>query len=321
MATLTPPWRRVLLVTAIMALFCNPSFFIARSPVHASSRIHENSDSLAGNTLETDRSSVTERLSSKQRVDAGASSEWARVDSPDGQYQLVARRGYQCELLDMSTDQARPLPEITCAVFSSDGAQLITGDRRGKVCAWNVATGMELEELAWVHVPIHSIDLSPDSRRIAAADETGTVHVFDLADPLADVELSFERSVRCVRFSPNGERMAVALDTWRANTGCRVLIYDMASQQTVQQWDCDSAVGAIEYLSEESIVVADWFGRVERRRLPGGKVEYEARIAKSLVSAESFSVNSRAIESAIERMESFERWRERWNENFRGEFQ
>jgi hypothetical protein len=112
--------------------------------------------------------------------------------------------------------------------------------------------------------------------------------------------------------------MAVALDTWPADTACRGLVYDVASQQTLQQLNCDSTVGAIEYVSEEAVLVVDWLGRVERRRLPDGNVEYEARIAKSLVSAESFSVNSRAIESTVEMMDTFERWRKRWNASIKG---
>lgn len=75
---------------------------------------------------------------------------------------------------------------VTALLFSADGKTLVSAGRDTTVRLWSVPDGKMVQELGkgrggqfkdW----IHAVALSPDGRRLAAADMAGMIHVWSIA--------------------------------------------------------------------------------------------------------------------------------------------
>jgi WD40 repeat protein len=140
---------------------------------------------------------------------------------------------------------------------------------------------------------LHSVDYSRDGKNIAAAGEDGRIRIIELkAVAKATKDIQLDSPVRCVRFSPSSNRIAIAMDTWQDPSGGNVAVYDAASLHCLARWQTDAPIGAIHYVNDHILITADWSGRLVGWTWTGLRVTAASPINKAIASAASFSPNS-----------------------------
>ncbi len=121
--------------------------------------------------------------------------------------------------------------EILHAVFSHDGRHIYTGDRRGRLCAWNPETGRLLRTSFPHTAGLWDISESPDGTKLLTSsfDRTGAILDATTLEVLHRLE-GHERILRGGAISPDG-RLAITTSRdrttriWNMETGER-LPYD-----------------------------------------------------------------------------------------------
>ena len=143
---------------------------------------------------------------------------WSATFSPSGQ-QVVTTDDKAAQVWDAKTHQRLfTLPHggiVYHAVYTPDGAQLVTAAGDGRVRIWNAATGELVRELAHDRSdgkPSNylSMAISPDCRFIAAIEMMGEIaHVWDASSGVALAELRNDGSERPrIAFSADSKWLA-----------------------------------------------------------------------------------------------------------------
>lgn len=116
--------------------------------------------------------------------------------------------------------------QINSISWGSNGLELVTGSNDGTMRLWDVATGQKLSAPMKLGSFVTSTHWSPDtiSPRICSATETGKVHLFDRESTMLAITLETPfLNVSCVRWSPDGKRLAASNGTtisiWDASIG------------------------------------------------------------------------------------------------------
>ncbi len=120
---------------------------------------------------------------------------------------------------------------INDALFSGDGAMLLTADAGGTVRLWDAATAKRLREFHADANPLSHVALSRDGRLMAVSSNTGLVRIWDLgtAQPVAELH-GHTAPVNSLMFSHDGRRLLTASDDrtariWDASNGASLLVY------------------------------------------------------------------------------------------------
>jgi WD40 repeat protein len=130
---------------------------------------------------------------------------------PDGKEIACAVDG-QVLLLDPLTLKTRKAvltrgDTVSSLAYSRDGQQLAAG--RGRVVALHdVRTGKRLNPSPGHEGGLSGLAFSPDGSRLASADDTGEVIVWNAFTGAALVRMEAKGSVRALAFSPDGRRLA-----------------------------------------------------------------------------------------------------------------
>jgi len=165
--------------------------------------------------------------------------------SPGGEYLATASKDGFVRLWHAKSGQElRKWPahaeNATTVAFSPDGRYLATGGWDHAVNVWDTAQVLQgevseplLRQEHSSRVRVWSVTFSPDGRLLASAggltaDESGEVRVWDMKSRQELLTLSnFSDSVRRVKFSPDGRRLATAaaglVQMWDAQTGQELL--------------------------------------------------------------------------------------------------
>ncbi len=100
---------------------------------------------------------------------------------------------------------------ITDLALSADGALLASASEDNKVKLWNVADGKLQSELPLAGVVPTGVALRADKTSLAAGGSDGNVYVWPLTPqgPGQVVKIAATAPVRCLRFTPDGTRLAV----------------------------------------------------------------------------------------------------------------
>jgi hypothetical protein len=324
--TMTPVARRVILVAGAAALACHPSLFVTQPPKVKAATANPITEALR-RTLEerSELPTASPTFESQDRRDVPAAQvsqdfpadspseaveeaqvsqetqeyEWATAISPNGRFHITVRRGYECELREVTSDLVHSLSghRITCVAFTADSTRFVTGELNGTVRIWDSASGEMLQMLTKREAPVRSVCLAPAGRQLAVASEDGVVELVSLASPNdRDVLARLGAPVRCARFSPDGSRLGIVTDTWRDSVSGKVVVYDVARRAVMHQWEIAGPLGAVDFPSRDRLVTVEWSGRVREWTLPGQNAQELPPIAKELVSAASFSIDTRVLE-------------------------
>ena len=115
---------------------------------------------------------------------------------------------------------------VVSAVFSPDGARVVTASWDGAVLLWDVRTGVLLRRLDGQM--LHMVSLDPDGARVVTAGFDGTAELWDVrtGDRLHAFE-GHTGAVRAAAFSPRGDRIVTAGEDgtaaiWDARSGARL---------------------------------------------------------------------------------------------------
>lgn len=226
----------------------------------------------------------------------------ATAQSPNGEYRLEARTGREATLghRDGSFRVGLASYRFTCAAFAPDSRSFLTGHEDGQVKLWDSMTGASLVTFRPGRSPIASVGFSPNGRQMAAGALDGTITIWDVAahSEIARL-LNPQIAVSCLRWSPDGSRLAVALGNW-SSADARLLVWSLEDGAITEQ-SLAHPVGALDWLSAEALLLADWKGDAIIRLFDGdgwrdgAGPEFRLRLDKNLVSAAHWSPDCRLV--------------------------
>jgi WD40 repeat protein len=127
------------------------------------------------------------RLAEQARLKSTAGRTWSAAFSPDGR-QIVTTDDRAAQVWDAQTYRRRAVlfhgDTVYRALYSADGARIVTAGADGTVKIWDAASGALVRELrgGGARRRYFAVALSPDGRIVAAIDDQGDVaHVWDAA--------------------------------------------------------------------------------------------------------------------------------------------
>jgi mono/diheme cytochrome c family protein len=122
-------------------------------------------------------------------------------------------------------NRRRPPRQVAAVAFASVGDALI-GASGPDLKVWDASEGVERRTLRGHMGTVTALASSPDGKRLASADEKGTIFLWDAATGRKEFALYAPdgRAVRALSFSPDGNMLASALDKgkltlWSVFTG------------------------------------------------------------------------------------------------------
>jgi WD40 repeat protein len=126
--------------------------------------------------------------------------------------------------------------------LSPDGQLIASSDESGFVLAWHSETGRALAPTFRAHDGAISMDFSPDGATLATGSSDGVVKRWSTVTWLPGQSINCGWSVNCVRYSPSGELLAIAtntfIDIWKIATQTRFAYFGPPSVSLV--WTPDS---------------------------------------------------------------------------------
>lgn len=232
---------------------------------------------------------------------------YARAVSRDGQYAIAAFSGHRAELQVLRTNAVTRLDDrqVTCAAFSpdSDRSEFAIGTRDGVLELYDCHSGVLLQQLAAFPNPIESVAFSPDGQLLAVVFGEKDVHLIEVEEPENVRVLAAERPARCVRFSAEGNHLAVVADTpFGSDEPGHVDVWDLVSGESLFTVQCPSAIGVAEFGRDGTVVTAEWDGTL-RHWSAAGEFHSTVQISKDAVSAAAFSADvesSKAFWNAVQ---------------------
>jgi beta-lactamase regulating signal transducer with metallopeptidase domain len=204
----------------------------------------------------------------------------ATAVSPNGKYRLERRKAAQVSLVNQLTDWRLDMTAhgIRCVAFMPDSQQFVTGHEDGIVRVWDSDTGGLVTSLRGANGSVLSIDVASDAsanRRVAAGSKEGSIIVWDLAsgDELARMTVS-DSSVSCLRWSPQGDRLAIGLGDFSNREQSQLLIWSPMTNEVHEQLPLEKGVAALTWLSnEDRLLLADWNGKARLYQLDFGLLD------------------------------------------------
>ena len=228
---------------------------------------------------------------------------WARAISANRRYTIEVRRGYRAVLHD--TESGRNFnfegERLTCVAFAPDSVSFISGTHEGDLRIRDSATGATIRQLGTLEGAINSVAYAPNGQFVSATGESGRVVICDLQGQTSELEIvaNHEFPLRCVRFSPDAKLLVFVSDSWLSAEPAKIEVWDVAARRRLNSFATPTSAGALGFHDQHTLLVADWNGVIWHQSVTDGQVRAQTRISKDLVSAASFSSDTRVLEVAI----------------------
>lgn len=227
---------------------------------------------------------------------------WSTAASSDGRFVVRATTARRIVLTDLNSNTETDLSDerISAIAFAPDGTWFAAAGQDGRVTVWDSTRAALLRTLATHTDMLRSVAVSSRGDTIAAGSRDGAVLLIDLAtgESLAESP-KFSSAVNCVRFSPDGRQLAVAVGDWMSNARGEVSLLDTTTGQTAATLPCVASPGALTFASNEELIVGLWDGRSQLWNLVNRQVVGSANADKNVVSAAAFSPDNPALREAI----------------------
>ncbi|MBV9491355.1 MAG: tetratricopeptide repeat protein, partial [Verrucomicrobia bacterium] len=136
---------------------------------------------------------------------------WRTQFLPSEPVLAVPDDNFAIRLIDVTTGEQKPnspifqghRAAIRSIAFSGEGTRMASGDEKGDVFVWNVATG-EAVPLPGRHEMIKAVAVSPDGKWVAASSpDERRVRIWEVASARLAHELPYSTVGYCLRFSPD----------------------------------------------------------------------------------------------------------------------
>lgn len=219
---------------------------------------------------------------------------WATASSSNGRFQLEARSGGRTTLAAMPGNFRLDLSahQIRCASFAPDSRWFATGHVDALVRLWDSETGGLETSLTGSQAAITSIHVSPDGAHVAAGAQDGSVLVWTIPSGEIVAQLPGRgAAVSCVRWSPNGDRLAITLGDFLDKERAALVYWSPLENAGLRQRSLEAPVGALAWLGDDALLVAEWSGRGLLRSAKSGESLGIWQVEKDRVSAAAWSAD------------------------------
>jgi WD40 repeat protein len=220
--------------------------------------------------------------------------------SADGRH-LAAVRGKDVSLYEMPEGYERVIRgdvlEPTAVALSPDGKRLATGDARGALRLWDVATREEVRKWRFRDATsMRAVAFSPDGKLLACARGNGQgnlpgeapVHLLDVETGKEVRAFSGHREcVHALAFSPDGKTLASSGGDIFHKDLLSVRLWDVATGEQV--WVEKEHAGMIAFSPDGKTLAEGFGGAVRFLRASDGHVLLAVDAHRSPISAVSFS--------------------------------
>ncbi|HEY2253210.1 MAG TPA: M56 family metallopeptidase [Planctomycetaceae bacterium] len=191
---------------------------------------------------------------------------WATAKSADGRYSITRHGGGGVSLHDAVTGQEDidlSNHQILTVAFSPDGSQFVTGGADQTVRLWDSSTGVVRQTFP-LSGSVQAVAFIRDGKGIVSASRDGLVlWNIDPDDEWTTLPMRHVPAT-CLAVSHDGRRLAVGSGSWMSVDGRgHVVVWDLDTLQEYATFDCDMAVGAIGFKSDNNtLATGDFQGRI-----------------------------------------------------------
>jgi len=143
---------------------------------------------------------------------------------------------------------------VTALAFTSDGKMLISGDRQGGVCVWEVSTGGEMFTLPSHKAGVTAVN-APGPQACITASEDGTIKMWDLREGKEVKSWNAHKSgTLAAAFSPDGKLVSCGRDKV-------VRLWDRDGNK-IKDFEAFSDVALSAAICQDRIIAGDWTGAI-----------------------------------------------------------
>ncbi len=219
---------------------------------------------------------------------------WSASVSPDGRFVIRTTTARRVVLTDLRNDSETDLSDqrIAAVAFAPTGKWFAAAGTDGRISIWDSAEGTLLQTLLTHTDVLRSVAVSPQGEFVAVGGRDGTALLIERATGQPVSVGSYSSAVNCVRFSPDGSQLAVAVGDWMSNRSGEVVLQDVATGRTEATLACRTSPGALAFASNDELIVGHWDGYAQLWNLVTQKVIGSATANKNIVSAAAFSPNN-----------------------------
>jgi bla regulator protein blaR1 len=222
---------------------------------------------------------------------------YAAAVSPDGRHKLEARTGNRATLINLESAIRLDLSSyrIVAASFSPDSNRFVTAqDDDNMLRLWDRDGGL-LARISGSDFAIYTVAFSPDGELVAAGAADGSVFVWDVSGTAESATLlaryagAAEAPASCLRWSKDGDRLAIAFSEWSNRDASLLAVWYPATNVVKKELRLEHSIGAIDWLNNDEMVVADWDGDTKFIDIEAGILVGSQRLGKDTISAAAFS--------------------------------
>ena len=298
---------RILCFVLACVLPLQPSWLAARPPVVQSipsmkppvKRPQETPVVLLSVAHASERSGPSEIVLGEPPIsleDMNMQSSWSgaeiRSQSMDGRFVVIGNKSNQC-LFDLETGRELDLSaiDVQAISFAQETHEMVTVGTDGILRLWD-AQACQLA-FHWV-IPggsPKSVDISTDGSWIVTGSRDGIVRIWNRTSDQPVREFPRELGpVNCVRFSPDGEMLAVATGDWLTPETGRIALVQFHSGTERVSMNWNSPAAAVAFRPDgESLISGDRQGRVARWSVANGELLGFSEGHQDLMAAAEFS--------------------------------